>query len=219
MPEKITFHQIRKEYANQGIDESQLPAQPMDLFRQWYQAAEENQPDDWVEANAMSLATSDKSGRVSNRYVLLKGIDDNGIRLYTNYDSDKGQQIASNPHASAAFHWAYIGRQVRLEGSVEKTGRSDSEQYFHSRPRGSQIGAAVSAQSSKLENRDELEQKKIEIEAKFDGQPIPLPDNWGGYRIVANRIEFWQGRANRMHDRIVYELSKDGSWKHFRISP
>ena len=219
MSEKITFHQIRKEYANQGIDDSLLPEDPMVLFRQWYKAAEENQPDDWVEANAMSLATSDSSGRVSNRYLLLKGIDDNGIRFYTNYESDKAEQIASNPHAAAAFHWAYIGRQVRLEGAVEKTSRADSETYFHSRPRGSQVGAAISAQSSELINRDELEQKKAAMEAKYEGQPIPLPECWGGYRIVAKRIEFWQGRANRMHDRVVYELAEDGSWKRFRVSP
>lgn len=219
MSEKITFHQIRKEYADQGINDSELPAEPMALFRQWYQAAEDNQPDDWVEANAMSLATSDVSGRVSNRYVLMKGVDDNGIRFYTNYDSDKAQQIASNPHASAAFHWAYLGRQIRVEGRVEKTSREDSERYFHSRPRGSQIGAVASAQSAELKNREQLEQNKIQFEAEFEGRPIPLPENWGGFRIVANRIEFWQGRANRMHDRVVFELAEDGSWKRFRVSP
>ena len=219
MSEKITFHQIRKEYASHGIDESNLPDEPMLLFRQWYKAAEDNQPDDWVEANAMSLATSAQSGRVSNRYVLLKGIDDNGIRFYTNYESDKGRQIAENPHASAAFHWAYIGRQVRLQGTVEKTSREDSEEYFHSRPRGSQIGAAASAQSSELKSRHDLEQRTAAIEAKHEGELIPLPDNWGGYRIIANRIEFWQGRANRMHDRIVYELGSDGHWNRRRISP
>ena len=152
MPEKLTFHQIRKEYANQGIDESSLPKDPIELFQQWYKIAEENQPGDWVEANAMSLATAGKDGRVSNRYVLLKGVDENGIRFYSNYDSDKGQQIAENPRASAAFLWAYLSRQVRFEGSIEKTSRADSEKYFHSRPRGSQLGAWASQQSSEVES-------------------------------------------------------------------
>ena len=218
MPEKITFHQIRKEYADKGIDESSLPKDPLDLFQQWYKIAEENQPGEWVEANAMSLATAGKDGRVSNRYVLLKGVDENGIRFYSNYDSDKGSQIAANPRAAAAFLWAYLGRQVRFEGAIEKTSREDSETYFHSRPRGSQLGAWASKQSSEVDSWEVLREREAELAAKYDDQAIPLPDNWGGYKIVPDRIEFWQGRLNRLHDRIVYEL-KDGQWRRFRICP
>ena len=219
MPEKITFDQIRKEYADQGIDESSLPKDPMGLFRQWYAVAEQNQPGDWVEANAMSLATADKNGRVSNRYVLLKGVDDDGIRFYSNYDSNKGRQIADNARAAATFLWAYLGQQVRLEGSIAKTSREDSEQYFHSRPRGSQLGACASTQSSEVESWEVLGQRKAELEHQFADLEIPLPDNWGGYKIVPDRIEFWQGRSNRLHDRIVYELQADKTWRRFRISP
>lgn len=219
MPEKITFDQIRKEYADQGIDESSLPKDPMGLFRQWYAVAEQNQPGDWVEANAMSLATAGKNGRVSNRYVLLKGVDDDGIRFYSNYDSNKGRQIADNARAAAAFLWAYLGQQVRLEGSIAKTSREDSEQYFHSRPRGSQLGACASTQSSEIESWEVLGQRKAELENQFADLEIPLPDNWGGYKIVPDRIEFWQGRSNRLHDRIVYELQADKTWRRFRISP
>lgn len=219
MPEKITFDQIRKEYADQGIDESSLPKDPIELFRQWYAVAEQNQPGQWVEANAMSLATAGKDGRVSNRYVLLKGVDDDGIRFYSNYDSNKGRQIADNARAAVAFLWAYLGRQVRFEGSIAKTSREDSEQYFHSRPRGSQLGACASTQSSEVESWETLGQRKAELESQYADQEIPLPDNWGGYKIVPDRIEFWQGRSNRLHDRIVYELQADRTWRRFRISP
>ena len=218
MSEKITFHQIRKEYQAQGIDEQALPEDPMQLFRQWYASATENAPGEWAEANAMSVATSDLTGRVSNRYVLMKGIDDNGIRFYTNYDSHKGQQIADNPHAAAAFHWAYLGRQIRLEGKIEKTSREDSANYFKSRPRGSQLGADASPQSSPVESWQSLAQRQAELEKQFEGQDIPLPENWGGYRIIPTRIEFWQGRLNRLHDRIVYEPT-DSGWRWFRIAP
>ncbi|MCL4123980.1 UNVERIFIED_CONTAM: hypothetical protein GTU68_019795 [Idotea baltica] len=190
----------------------------MQLFRQWYSSATENAPGDWAEANAMSVATSDLAGRVSNRYVLMKGIDDNGIRFYTNYDSDKGRQIAANPHAAATFHWAYLGRQIRFEGTIEKTSREDSANYFKSRPRGSQLGADASAQSSPVESWDTLAQRQAELEKQYEGRDIPLPDNWGGYRIVPVRIEFWQGRVNRLHDRIVYEPT-DSGWKWYRIAP
>ena len=167
----------------------------------------------------MSLATAGKNGRVSNRYVLLKGVDDDGIRFYSNYDSNKGRQIADNARAAAAFLWAYLGQQVRLEGSIAKTSREDSEQYFHSRPRGSQLGACASTQSSEVESWEVLGQRKAELENQFADLEIPLPDNWGGYKIVPDRIEFWQGRSNRLHDRIVYELQADKTWRRFRISP
>ena len=167
----------------------------------------------------MSLATAGTDGRVANRYVLLKGVDDDGIRFYSNYDSNKGRQIADNARAATAFLWAYLGRQVRFEGSIAKTSREDSEQYFHSRPRGSQLGACASLQSSEVDSWEVLEHQKAKLESQYADLEVPLPDNWGGYKIVPDRIEFWQGRSNRLHDRIVYELNSDGTWRRFRISP
>lgn len=214
----MDFHDIRKEYENQGIDESSLPESPIELFRQWYALAVEKSPGKWLEPNAMSLATSDGAGNVSNRYVLLKQIEDDGIQFFTNYDSEKGQQIDANPSCAVAFHWPYLGRQVRVVGAVEKTSREVSEAYFHSRPRGSQIGAAASLQSSKVESREWLDQQRQKLGQEYDGQLVPLPSNWGGYLIRANRFEFWQGRLDRLHDRIVYEFGKD-KWQRCRLSP
>lgn len=215
----MDFQAIRKEYENQGIHEADLPNDPMDLFRSWYDVAVEKSPGKWMEPNVMSLATSDLSGNVTNRYVLLKHIENNGIQFFTNYDSTKGKQLAANPQCSVAFHWPYLGRQVRMQGVVEKTSREVSEKYFHSRPRGSQIGAAASLQSSLVESRQYLDQQRQELTEKFEGQPIPLPENWGGYLIILERIEFWQGRLDRLHDRIVYQSNSTGDWKRSRLSP
>ena len=214
----MDFHDIRKEYENLGIDESSLLESPIEQFRQWYELAVEKSPGKWLEPNAMSLATSDGAGLVSNRYVLMKKIEDEGIQFFTNYDSQKGQQLSANGNCAVAFHWPYLGRQVRIQGSVEKTSREVSEAYFHSRPRGSQIGAAASLQSSKVEARELLDQQRRKLDEQYDGQPIPLPKNWGGYLIRPCRFEFWQGRLDRLHDRIVFE-SQDGQWIRFRLSP
>lgn len=178
----------------------------------------ENLPGKWFEPNAMALATADKTGRVSVRYVLLKGIVAEGIRFFTNYDSDKGKQLASNARCSVAFHWPYLGRQVRIEGAVEKTTREVSEEYFHSRPRGSQIGAAVSPQSASIGLRTELEEKREAMLKTLGDSPVPLPENWGGYLIRPDRFEFWQGRRDRLHDRIVYKL-ENGRWEIVRLAP
>ena len=215
----MDFHEIRKEYENQGIDESSLSENPLELFRQWYELAVDKAPGKWLEPNAMSLATSDGSGNISNRYVLMKKIEEDGIQFFTNYDSQKGKQLESNASCAVAFHWPYLGRQVRIEGSVEKTSKEVSQVYFHSRPRGSQIGAAASLQSSVVESRELLDQQRQKLGEKYDGQPVPLPDNWGGYLIRANRFEFWQGRLDRLHDRIVYQLEADGAWNRCRLSP
>jgi len=199
----MDFQDIRKEYENLGIDESALV---------------EKSPGKWLEPNAMSLATSDAAGKVSNRYVLMKEILDEGIQFFTNYESQKGQQLQVNENCAVAFHWPYLGRQVRIEGAAEKTSREVSETYFHSRPRGSQIGAAASLQSSKVETRELLDQQRRKLGEEFEGQPVPLPENWGGYLIRPRRFEFWQGRLDRLHDRIVFENQADG-WSRYRLSP
>ena len=215
----MDFKELRKEYETAGFDPADLPEDPIAAFQQWFKAASESCPDPAFEANAMALATSNKDGKVSCRWVLLKGVTEKGIQFFTNYDSDKGQQIASNPHAAATFHWPWLGRQVRMEGSIEKTDRATSEKYFHSRPRGSQIGAMVSRQSSEIGSREQLEQMQAELESKFEGQEIPLPENWGGYHIVPTRVEFWQGRLNRLHDRIVFVQGDQGKWTKKRLAP
>ena len=212
------FQKVRKEYEDQGLDMEGLPDQPMDLFRSWYQNAVDNQPASWLEPNAISLATCGSDGVVSNRYVLMKGIVDSGIQFFTNYDSRKGTQIAQNPRAAAAFHWPFLGRQVRIEGAVEKTEVEVSRHYFHSRPRGSQVSAATSPQSQPVASRQVLADQAQEFAASLEGQEIPLPENWGGYLIKADLVEFWQGRPNRLHDRIVYQLD-ECSWQRQRFAP
>ena len=215
----MDFKELRKEYETQGIDDSKLHDDPMKTFQDWMQQATDNCPGSWLESNAMTLATASSNGIVTSRTVLLKGIDADSIRFYTNYESTKGQQLAQNPNASINFHWAYLGRQVRMRGTVAKTSREDSETYFHSRPRGSQLGACASQQSHRIESREELEKTRAALEAKYEGQEIPLPDSWGGYALTPVEFEFWQGRLDRMHDRVVYQKGEDGSWRRHRISP
>ena len=215
----MEFKELRKEYETQGIDDAEMLDNPMATFRSWFQVAADSCNEDLFEANAMTLATADLSGTVTARVVLLKGIDADSIRFYTNYESTKGKQLAENPQASVNFHWAHLGRQVRMRGSVAKTTREDSEQYFHSRPRGSQLGAIASQQSSVIESRESLEQIRADLEKKYEGQEIPLPDFWGGYALTPVVIEFWQGRLDRMHDRVVYEKGDGSNWKRYRISP
>jgi pyridoxamine 5'-phosphate oxidase len=215
----MEFKELRKEYETQGINDAEMLDDPMATFRNWFQVAADSCNEDLFEANAMTLATADLSGMVTARVVLLKGIDADSIRFYTNYESTKGKQLAENPQASVNFHWAHLGRQVRMRGSVAKTTREDSEQYFHSRPRGSQLGAIASQQSSVIESRESLEQIRADLEKKYEGQEIPLPDFWGGYALTPVVIEFWQGRLDRMHDRVVYEKGDGSNWKRYRISP
>lgn len=215
----MDFKDLRKEYESQGINDAELDDDPFVVFNNWLKLATESVPGPWLETNAMTLATAGSDGMVSSRTVLLKGVDADSIRLYTNYGSTKGKQIAENPHASVTFHWAYLGRQVQMRGAVAKTSREDSETYFHSRPRGSQLGALTSQQSNKVESRAELEKSRAELEAKYEGKDIPLPDNWGGYALTPIYIEFWQGRLDRMHDRVVYQKDDEGNWERFRIAP
>lgn len=214
----MSFEQLRRQYTMGGLHESDLDADPIAQFHQWMKAALENSPADWVEPYAMTLSTADPTGRVSSRIVLLRGADHGGFAFYTNYDSDKGQQLRANPQASLTFYWGYLERQVRIEGTVSRLERSRADAYFHNRPRGSQLSAAISPQSQPIGSRESLEQAVRELDTQLEGAEVPLPDNWGGYLLAPSRLEFWQGRENRLHDRLVYERVTDG-WILRRLAP
>ncbi len=216
--DNVNFQALRKEYQTDGIDDNQLHEKPIDQFRIWFDAAVASSPGDWFEPNAMTLATADLKGDVTARIVLLKGLEDGSIRFFTNYGSKKGQQLEANPVAAVVFNWPHQGRQVRMEGKVSKTSRDVSEAYFHSRPRGAQLGAAVSRQSSEIDSRQQLQEARDHLDQQLIDQPVPLPANWGGYELTPTTVEFWQGRLDRLHDRVIYHL--DGNqWRRFRISP
>jgi pyridoxamine 5'-phosphate oxidase len=206
---------LRIDYSLGTLTESAVLADPIAQFQRWFdEALAAGIP----EANAMTLATADKSGAPSARVVLLKWIDSRGFSFFTNYDSRKGRELARNPRAALCFYWQPLERQVRIEGAVEKTSREESEAYFRTRPLEAQIGAWVSRQSEVIESRDELERRQAEVAARFAGAPVPLPDFWGGYRVVPESVEFWQGRPGRLHDRLRYERSA-GAWVIRRLSP
>jgi len=190
--------------------------EPFALFRTWLQEAEGTEVND---ANAMSLATIDASGRPSIRVVLLKTLDDRGFVFYTNTLSRKGQALAANPVAALNFHWKSLRRQVRIEGAVEQVTDAEADEYFQSRPRGSRIGAWASLQSQPLDSRATLENRVAEIEAMYAGREVPRPPHWSGYRIVPDYLEFWQDREFRLHDRITFARSAEGGWTMDRLYP
>ncbi|GAA5521583.1 pyridoxamine 5'-phosphate oxidase [Aliifodinibius salicampi] len=213
--ERQDIEQIRRDFAKEELSESTIEGNPIQQFSVWFDQALSS---DLLDANAMTLSTVSKRGIPSSRIVLLKGVDEQGFRFYTNYKSRKGTELAENPHAALCFYWAPLERQVRIEGKVQKMNRDQSEIYFHKRPRLSQLGAWASQQSSKVESREKLETQFKEVKKQFEGEEVPLPDFWGGYRLIPDRIEFWQGRRGRLHDRICYERKNDG-WEVFRLSP
>ncbi len=215
---RMDFQALRKEYQTDGIDDERLLDNPIEQFRVWFDAAVAASPGEWFEPNAMTLATADSSGAVTARIVLLKGLGEGSIRFFTNYESTKGQQLSNNPAAAVVFNWPHQGRQVRMEGSVTRTSHHISETYFHSRPRGAQLGAAVSRQSSVIQSRQQLQEARDRLDRELGDQPVPLPANWGGYQLVPTKVEFWQGRLDRLHDRLIY-LAGDDGWQRFRISP
>lgn len=200
----------------QGLPDAADHADPFALFAAWYDAAEES---GLLHPEAMALATSTPDGRPSVRMVLLKDVDSEGFVFFTNYESRKASELDANPAASVCFHWANLERQVRIEGSVERTSEEESRAYFTSRPRGSRIGAWASAQSRVLEDREDLENRVREIRERFRGEDIPLPPFWGGYRLRPRRMEFWQGRADRLHDRLVFQRETGGGWSTRRLYP
>lgn len=203
---------------SRSLRRSDLTSDPIEQFRRWFQEASDAVTVDWLEPNAMALATSSSSGEVSVRIVLLKDIEDRGLVFFTNYDSRKGREISENPQAAVVIHWPHLARQVRVEGDVSRVDRKTSETYFYSRPRGSQISAAISDQSVVIPDRKSLEQLAEELAGRSDGTRVPIPDNWGGYRLTARRFEFWQGRQNRLHDRFRYTLDSD-QWQIERLAP
>jgi pyridoxamine 5'-phosphate oxidase len=167
----------------------------------------------------MTVASATRDGAPSARMTLLKGVDARGFVFYTNYESRKGQELIANPRAALVFFWVLLERQVRIEGRVARTSAEESDVYFHSRPFGSQIGAAASPQSQPVPNRATLEQRFAELEAQYTGDEVPRPGHWGGFRIIPETIEFWQGRANRLHDRLSYARQPNGSWRVERLAP
>lgn len=206
-----------EDYGQESLDETDLPNDPIEAFQVWLVEAEENSI---YEPNAFVLSTVASANTPSSRTVLLKGIEDGGFVFFSNFKSRKGQAIESNPNVSAVFGWYAIYRQILIEGRVEKISDQASEQYFHSRPHESQVAAWVSDQSSPIENRTKLDEKFHEALNRFEGKEVPKPDNWGGYKIIPTRIEFWKGRSNRMHDRIAFSRhSLESPWKIQRLQP
>jgi pyridoxamine 5'-phosphate oxidase len=207
---------LRKEYSKASLDVKEVNKNPLLQFEKWFsEAIEAKVP----EPNAFTLSTISEGGRPSARIVLLKGMDQSKFVFYTNYQSQKGQELSKNPACALTFFWPDLERQVRIEGMAERVAESDSEKYFHSRPRGSQIGAWASPQSSIINNREILEVRATEMEKKFQGLgQLPKPKQWGGFAITPFEFEFWQGRASRLHDRIVYYLT-DGKWIIHRLAP
>lgn len=210
------IYTLRSDYATRSLEEADAKKNPFEQFEIWMGEALSEYAED---ANAMTLTTASTDGKSSARIVLLRGFSPKGFVFFTNYDSRKGSDIAENPRASLLFYWARLERQVRVEGAIEKTGRRVSLDYFATRPRDSQIGAWASAQSRVLERgRIELEEKFAALEKKFAGKAVPCPEFWGGYIVKPVEIEFWQGRANRLHDRLRY--TKSGrAWRIERLSP
>jgi pyridoxamine 5'-phosphate oxidase len=206
---------LRKEYRMAALDRAGLDPDPVVQFGRWFdQAVGAGLP----EPNAMTLATASAGGRPSARVVLLKGYDDRGFVFYSNYDSRKGEELAANPWAALVFYWAPLERQVRVEGRVGRTSREESAAYFRSRPLGSRLGALASAQSRPIPGREVLERRVAELEAAHPDGEVPLPDFWGGYRVVPDAVEFWQGRPDRLHDRFRYARADQG-WTVARLSP
>lgn len=211
-----TIADLRRDYTLAGLDESQAHPDPIQQFRQWFdQAVAANLP----EPNAMTLATATPDGIPNARIVLLKDLDDRGFVFYTNYHSQKGQELAANPRAALVFLWTELERQVRVGGTVERVSADESDAYFQIRPLGSRLGAWASAQSQVIADRAQLEQQLITVTNTYADGHVPRPPHWGGYRVLPTAIEFWQGRPNRLHDRLLYSRQADGSWTISRLSP
>jgi pyridoxamine 5'-phosphate oxidase len=209
------IHHLREDYKREPLTEELLDPDPVAQFRIWF---DEARASGIPEPNAMTLGTADKSGRVSCRTVLLKAYDERGFVFFTNYGSRKAEQIAANPHAALLFPWVALARQIEIAGPVEKISPAESIAYFLSRPVGSRLGAWVSEQSKVISSRSVLVAKYEELKRRFADGEIPKPDFWGGYRVIPETIEFWQGGGDRLHDRILY-TRKDGGWVRSRLSP
>jgi pyridoxamine 5'-phosphate oxidase len=211
----MSIADLRKDYSHASLTEADVDHDPIRQFSTWFQQAlEAGIP----EANAMSVATVGADGRPSSRILLIKDVDSDGFTWFTNYASRKGRELALHPHAALLFHWVELERQVRIEGRVAKLPDAESDAYFQSRPLKSRLGAIASAQSEPIDSRETLEQRFAEAEAAYGERPV-RPAHWGGYRLVPDRIEFWQGRPSRLHDRILYTRGADGGWRRERLQP
>jgi pyridoxamine 5'-phosphate oxidase len=206
---------IRREYSKQTLSEEDVAPDAIEQFTRWWNDAIKSEV---IEVNAMTLATATNDGKPHARIVLLKGFDDKGFVFFTNYESHKGKELAENPKAALVFMWKELERQVRIEGTVTKIDTAESDAYFQSRPAGSRIGAWVSPQSKVIASRELLEENVKKFTTTF-GEHIPRPANWGGYLVIPASIEFWQGRRNRLHDRILYTKTINGDWKIERLAP
>ena len=198
------------------LDEGKVPANPIDFFRRWFNeaiASGSRLPD------SMTLATATKEGKPSARMVLLKGVENDGFVFYTNYNSRKARELDENPRAALVLYWTQLDRQVRIEGNVERVSAADSDEYFQTRPRESQLGAIASPQSEVIESRNVLEESFRKLDEQYRDQPVERPAHWGGYRLKPELIEFWQNREGRLHDRILYERQANGSWAIKRLAP
>ena len=212
---QIAIAALRENYTKGSLEVSDVADTPIKQFQAWFDEAVASQ---LLEPNALLLSTVSNEGKPSARIVLLKGLD-HGFKFYTNYLSRKGTELIENPNACITFFWAELERQVRIGGTIEKVSAEESDEYFQSRPKGSQIGAWTSNQSMVIENREILEEREQHLIEKFGAESIPRPPHWGGYRLVPNYIEFWQGRPSRLHDRIAYTLLENENWKIERLSP
>jgi pyridoxamine 5'-phosphate oxidase len=206
---------LRKEYTRAGLDRADLDPDPIVQFHEWFQKVIDA---DLHEPNAMILATATAEGKPSARTVLLKGYDERGFVFYTNYEGRKAKEIEANPTCALLFYWGELERQVRIEGRASRLSGEESDAYFAGRPRGSRLGAWASEQSRPVEDRGVLEERVKALEAEYEGRGIPRPPFWGGYRVEPQEIEFWQGRENRLHDRLVYRR-EDGAWRVERLQP
>lgn len=207
---------IRQDYTQATLNKADLASHPIEQFKQWLEAYASIEP---LEPTAMTIATVDAEQRPWQRVLLLKAVDENGLVFFTNYESNKGQQLSANPYASAHFFWPEVERQVSFVGKVVRTSREKSEMYFHSRPKGSQIGAWASEQSRPLASRSVLDEKAKQLEQTYaNDEQLPVPEHWGGFRLAPTRVEFWQGRSNRLHDRFEFVL-ENGEWGVSRLQP
>ena len=212
----FSLRDLRREYATRALDEQTVDADPITQFRVWFEEAVRAE---LLDVNAMTVATVTRDGRPAARTVLLKDIDARGMVFFSHYNSPKGDDLAAHPWASLLLYWAELERQVRITGTIERVPSAESDAYFASRPRDSQIAAWAATQSSELPSRAVLEARYEDIAKKYDGVAVPRPPDWGGYRVVPDRIEFWQGRPKRLHDRLLFTKNADGTWRRARLAP
>jgi pyridoxamine 5'-phosphate oxidase len=212
----LNLADIRTDYMAAALDEESVGVDPLAFFQVWFEHAQQSRIHD---VNAMTLATVDADGRPHARIVLLKGLENGEFVFFTNYDSDKGQELSANPHAALLFFWHELERQIRIEGRVSKVEHDLSDAYFESRPEGSKLGAWASPQSREIATRQFLDLNFEKYRSEFSNIKIPRPSHWGGYRVMPERMEYWQGRPSRMHDRILFKRTADGGWEKSRLAP